>query len=105
MKTSYSGDSEAAWNIKAEKPYNGYKAHIAVDAEHEFLLAGHATTANRTDCKEMMAVVKKCGLKKGTPVFAEKGYSGEEYRKQLEKAGYFDGIMYKAAGNHPLSKP
>ena len=37
-------------------------------------------------------------------MFADKGYSGQEYSKQLEEAGYFDGIMYKAARNRPLSK-
>ena len=105
VKTSYSGDTEAAWTVKANKPYYGYKVHMAVDAEHGFILGGHATPANRADCKEMMAVVKKCGLEKGAPVFADKGYSGVEYRGQLEKAGYFDGIMYKAARNHPLSEP
>ena len=40
MKASYSGDTEAAWTIKAKKPYNGYKAHIAMDAEHGCILAG-----------------------------------------------------------------
>jgi len=104
VKTSYSGDREAAWTIKAKKPHYGYKAHIAVDAEHGFILAGHATPANRADCKEMMGVVNKCGLDKGAPVFADKGYSGEGYRSQLEDAGYFDGIMYKAARGHPLSE-
>ena len=105
METTYSGDTEAAWTIKAKKPYYGYKAHIAVDAEHGFILAGHATPANRADCKEMLAAVNKCGLDKGSPVFADKGYSGAEYRGQLEEAGYFDGIMYKAARNRPLSEP
>ena len=40
VKTSYSGDREAAWTIKAKKPYYGYKAHIAVDVEYGFILAG-----------------------------------------------------------------
>ena len=105
VKTTYSGDSEAAWTVKGNKFCYGYKAHIAVDAEHGFILAGHATPANRPDCKEMMAVVKGCGLEKGAPVFADKGYSGQQYRQQLEDAGYFDGIMYRAARNRPLSDP
>jgi IS5 family transposase len=105
VKTTYSGDSEAAWTVKGNKFCYGYKAHIAVDAEHGFILAGHATPANRPDCKEMMAVVKGCGLEKGAPVFADKGYSGQQYRQQLEDAGYFDGIMYRAARNRPLSEP
>jgi IS5 family transposase len=105
IKTSYSGDVEAAWTKKGAKYYYGYKAHIAVDAEYGFILSGHATAANRPDCKEMMAVVENCGIEKGAPVFADKGYSGKEYSRALEKKGYFDGIMYKAARNHPLSEP
>lgn len=104
-ETSYSGDSEAAWAVKGKKFCYGYKAHIAVDAEHGFILPGHATPANRADCKELMAVVKRCGLEEGAPVFADKGYSGQQYRQELEEAGYFDGIMYKAARNRPLSEP
>lgn len=70
-----------------------------------FVVAGHATPANQSDCKELMAVVRACGLEHGEPVFADKGYSGQEYSQQLEKAGYCDGIMYKAAHNRPLPRP
>jgi len=104
-ETSYSVDTEAAWKIEARKPYYGYKVHMAVDAEYGFILSCHATSANRADCKELMAVVNRCGLEDGAPVFADKGYSGAEYRDQLERAGYFDGIMYKADRNRPLSEP
>jgi IS5 family transposase len=105
VKTCYSGDVEAKWTKKGKQFYYGYKAHIAVDAQHGFVLAGHATPANQPDCKEMMKVVKNCGLEKGSPVFADKGYCGKQYSKALEKKGYFDGIMYKAARNHPLTEP
>lgn len=62
-----------------------------MDAEHGFILSGHATPANRADCKEMMAVVNGCGLERGASVFADEGYSGQEYRQQLEDAGYSTG--------------
>lgn len=104
VKTSYSGDKDAKWTKKGKRFYYGYKVHMAVDAEHGFILAGHATPANQPDCKEMMKVVKRCGLIKGSPVFADKGYYGKEYSKDLEKRGLFDGIMYKAAKNRPLSE-
>ncbi|KIX10779.1 IS5 family transposase [Dethiosulfatarculus sandiegensis] len=104
VKTSYSSDKEAKWTQKGNRFYYGYKVHIAVDAEHGFILAGHATPANRPDCKEMMAVVKKCGLEEGSPVFADKGYYGQEYSKALLDEGLFDGIMYKAFKNRPLSE-
>ncbi|MCB2190540.1 MAG: transposase, partial [Deltaproteobacteria bacterium] len=35
---------------------------------------------------------------------ADKGYSSANNRCDLEKAGYFDLIMYKAARGHPLSE-
>ena len=104
VKTSYSSDKEAKWTQKGNRFYYGYKVHIAVDAEHGFILTGHATPANRPDCKEMMAVVKKCGLEEGSPVFADKGYYGQEYSKALLDEGLFDGIMYKAFKNRPLSE-
>lgn len=52
----------------------------------------------------MMNLVKKCALEKGAPVFADKGYFGEEYSKALEEKGYFDGIMYRASKNNPLTR-
>lgn len=103
VETSYSGDSEAAWTRKGNKAYYGYKVHMAVDDEHGFILGGHATPANRADCKEMMNVVNECGLEEGSPVFADKGYASSENQQLLEEAGLVDGIMYKAAKNRPLS--
>ena len=52
VKIAYSSGTEAAWTIKAKKPYYGLKAHIAVGAEHGFILAGHATSANWAYCKD-----------------------------------------------------
>jgi IS5 family transposase len=104
VKTTYSGDSDAAWTVKGGKAHYGYKVHVAVGAEMGFVVAGHATPANRADCLELMTVVQECGLEQGEPVFADKGYNGQEFSQQLEKAGYFDGIMYKAARNRPLSE-
>ncbi|MFH1060777.1 MAG: transposase [Pseudomonadota bacterium] len=74
---SASGDSDAAWTVKGGKACYGYKVHVAVGAEMGFVVAAHATPANQPDCLELMTV---------------------------EKAGYFDGIMYKAARNRPLSE-
>lgn len=104
VKTNYSGDEQAAWTRKGNRIWYGYKVHAAVDAEHGFIMAGHATPANRSDCKEMMEVVSQCDLEEGSPVFADKGYSSQANRCELEEAGLFDGIMYKAARNRPLTK-
>lgn len=104
VKTTYSGDTEAAWTVKGNKAYYGFKIHAGVEAEHGFILSGHATPANQPDCKELMAVVEGGGLEEGAAVLADKGYFGREYSRQLEKAGYLDGIMYKASRNRPLSQ-
>lgn len=102
VKTSYSGDVEAAWTRKGKRAWYGYKVHMAVDGEHGFIMAGHATSANRADCKEMMTVVEQCDLEQGSPVMADKGYSSQENRSALATNGLYDLIMYKAARNRPL---
>lgn len=104
VETSYSDDPDARWTKKGKVYCYGYKGHIAVDGEHGFILAGHATAANRADCKEFMAVVNNAELKKDAPVLADKGYSSKDNRGGLAKAGLFDLIMYKATRGHPLSE-
>lgn len=104
VETSYSDDHDARWTRKGKLYCYGYKGHIAVDSGHGFILGGHATAANRADCKEMMAVVQASGLDKGAPVLADKGYSSADNRCDLKEAGYCDLIMYKAARGHPLSE-
>ncbi len=104
VKTSYSGDVDAAWTRKGNRAWYGYKVHMAVDGEHGFIMAGHATPANRADCKEMMAVVNQCELERGSPVAADKGYSSAANRSALKDAGLFDLIMYKAVKSRPLTK-
>ena len=104
VETSYSDDTDARWTKKGKVFCYGYKGHIAVDTGHGFILAGHATAANRADCKELMSVVEESGLDKGAPVLADKGYSSADNRCDLEEAGCFDLIMYKAARGHPLTE-
>jgi transposase, IS5 family len=104
VETTYSDDRDARWTKKGKVYCYGYKGHIAVDTEHGFILAGHATAANRPDCKELRNVVDQSKLETGAPVLADKGYSSAANRCDLGKAGYFDLIMYRAARGHPLSE-
>ena len=104
VNTTYSDDAEAAWTIKAQKPYYGYKIHVATDAQAGFIIGGHVTPANRSDTKELMEVVKESKVSKGSMVFADKGYASANNRTDLNKAGITDGIMYKAARNRELSE-
>ena len=104
VETTYSDDHDARWTRKGKVYCYGYKGHVAVDTEHGFILAGYATAANRPDCKELMRVVGQSNLEPGAPVLADKGYCSVANRCDLEKAGYFDLIMYKATRGHPLSE-
>lgn len=104
VETTYSDDHDARWTRKGKVFCYGYKGHIAVDTGHGFILGGHATAANRADCREMMNVVDESGLETGAPVLADKGYSSAANRCDLEDAGYCDLIMYKASRGHPLSE-
>jgi IS5 family transposase len=104
VTTSYSEDVEAAWTIKAKRPYYGYKIHIATDAEHGFIIGGYITPANRADTKELMKVVEESGIGKGAMVFTDKGYASTSNRVILEKADITDGIMYRAARGRKLSE-
>lgn len=103
VNTTYSGDHEARWTIKANKPYYGFKIHIATDADHGFIVGGHATPANRADTKELMEVVRESGAVEGSMVFADKGYASAYNRCDLEENGLTDGIMYKAARGKELT--
>jgi IS5 family transposase len=104
VQTSYSDDTDARWTQKGKVYCYCYKGHIAVEIGQGFILGGHATAANRADCKELMSVVEASGLDKGAPVLANKGYSSADNRCSLDAAGYFDLIMYKASRGHPLSE-
>lgn len=104
VETTYSDDHDACWTRKGKVFCYGYKGHIALDTGHGFILGGHATAANRANCREMMNVVDESGLETGAPVLADKGYSSAANRCDLEDAGYCDLIMYKASRGHPLSE-
>jgi IS5 family transposase len=104
INISYSDDTDARWTIKAGRPYYGYKVHMATDAEHGFILGGHATPANRADTWELMEVVAEAEAVEGSMVFADKGYSSVDNRRRLQEAQLTDGIMYKAARGRKLSE-
>jgi|Deesub1362A_J573_1020465.scaffolds.fasta_scaffold01773_3 IS5 family transposase len=104
VTTRYSDDVEAAWTVKGKRPYYGFKLHMATDAEHGFIIGGHVTSANRSDTKELLEVVKESGIPKGAMVFADKGYTSAENRAALETRGLTDGIMYKAGRGKKLSE-
>lgn len=95
-------DAEARWVKKKGYKY-GYKKHVLTDTDG--IVRNVITTpASRSDMKELPPLIAKAGLPKGTPVLAVKGYASKENRDCLRQHGLIDGIMHKAARNHPLTE-
>lgn len=95
-------DAEARWVKKKGYKY-GYKKHVLTDTDG-IVRSVITTPANRSDIKELPPLIAKAGLPKGTPVLADKGYASKENRDCLRQHGLIDGIMHKAARNHPLTE-
>ena len=79
---------DGTWATKGKKSNFGYKAHIKVDTEHQFIWAVETTTASVHDSQVDLAEV-------GEVRYGDKGYSGAKTK------GY-DASMKRAARGHPL---
>lgn len=100
----YSDDTDAKWTVKAKKPYYGYKVHMGTDFVYGFITGGHVTSANRSDTKEIISVIKESFPEKKALILADKGYASATNREKITKLGYNSGIMFKAHKNKPLCK-
>jgi IS5 family transposase len=103
VKVSYSHDEDAAWTQKGKKSHYGYKVHMATDRKDGFILSGHATAANRADTKELDTALERSRVPEKGRVFADKGYTSAHNREAIKKRKLKNGIMDKAARNHPLT--
>jgi len=79
---------DGTWATKGKKSNFGYKAHVKVDTEHQFIWAVETTTASVHDSKVDLAKV-------GEVRYGDKAYSGAKTK------GY-DASMKRAARGHPL---
>jgi IS5 family transposase len=79
---------DGTWATKGKKSNFGYKAHVKVDAEHQFIWAVKTTTASLHDSQVDLAEV-------GEVRYGDKAYSGAKTK------GY-DASMKRAARGHPL---
>ena len=100
----YSEDKDAKWTVKANKPYYGYKLHLATDLNHGFIVVGKVTSANRSDTKEIIPLLEKISLEKGAIILADKGYCSTKNRESIANLGYVPGIMYRSKRSKLLSK-
>ena len=102
-EVTYSDDREATWVRKGKRPHYGYKIHMGTDVKHGFILGGHVTSAHVADTSEFEDLVDELNLDEEAVVLADKGYASRKNREILKQRGFLDGIMSKAARNHPLS--
>jgi IS5 family transposase len=79
---------DGTWATKGKKSNFGYKAHVKVDTEHQFIWAVATTTASLHDSQVDLAEV-------GEVRYGDKAYSGAKTK------GY-DASMKRAARGHPL---
>lgn len=86
-KTRRSKDGE--WAKKGNKSYFGYKGHVKVDAENNFIWEVETTAANVHDSQVDLA-------NEGEVRYGDKGYHGAKTK------GY-DAAMKKASRGHPLN--
>jgi IS5 family transposase len=86
-KTRRSRDGE--WAKKGNKSFFGYKGHVKVDTENNFIWKVETTAANTHDSQVDLA-------NEGEIRYGDKGYYGTKTR------GY-DASMKKATRGHPLS--
>ena len=80
---------DGTWTKKGGKSYFGYKAHVKVDTEHNFIWNVETTTASVHDSKVDLAEV-------GEVRYGDKGYFGAETKA-------YDAAMRRATRGHPLS--
>jgi len=94
------GDPDASFTKKHGKVSYGYKDHITVDVEHEFVVAYECTPANVHDLQVVEELIE--GEKEA--VYADKAYCSEAISKKLEEMRIKNGIMEKGRRNKPLSE-
>ena len=86
-KTRRSRDGK--WAKKGNKSYFGYKGHVKVDTENNFIWKVETTAANTHDSQVDLA-------NEGEVRYGDKGYYGA-------KTNGYDASMKKATRGHPLS--
>jgi IS5 family transposase len=93
-----SSDPDARWLKKGCKSYFGYKGFAVADTEGyiQDVSVESANVPEVSKLKEMLPSIS------AETLYADKGYASEDNRKLL-KDKFKDGIMHKAARNHPLT--
>ena len=72
-------DGEARWIRKAGQLRFGYKRHTVTDP-NGMILAEETTAANASDTRHFEGPLRRAGLPRGIPIYADKGYASAENR-------------------------
>jgi transposase, IS5 family len=91
-------DADASWNAMPEKPLFGYKMHLAVDQGSGLVRQAILTPGHVSDKVPFLDLVQ--GDEQA--VYADKGYDGWWYRRELAERGIADGIMAATYRQRPL---
>ena len=95
-------DGEARWIRKAGQLRFGYKRRTVTDP-NGMILAEETTAANASDTRHFEGPLRRAGLPRGIPIYADKGYASAENRAAVRRMGYKDRIMRRAARGKGLS--
>ena len=67
------------------------------------ILAEETTAANERDTRHFEGPLRRAGLPRGIPIYADKGYASAENRAAVRRMGCKDRIMRRAARGKGLS--
>ena len=95
-------DGEARWIRKVGQLRFGYKRHTVTDP-NGMILAEETTAANESDTRHFEGPLRRAGLPRGIPIYADKGYASAENRAAVRRMGCKDRIMRRAARGKGLS--
>lgn len=81
MTVSYSKNVDASWTKKAKRYYYEYIIHVDTNITDGFVLAGHATAANKSDTGKFAPVVDAASLDQKIHVYVDKGCTSKKTGK------------------------
>lgn len=96
-------DQEARWLKKGKKSYYGYKKHTATN-DDGMILGLETTTANESDTKHFIPLLKKLKIQKGTRVKSDKGYASASNKAYLKENKLKNGIQYKGVRGKEITE-
>jgi transposase, IS5 family len=95
-------DTDARWTQKNGESYFGYKNHINIDVEYEFIRCYSITDASVHDSQALGSVIDPDNS--GEELWADSAYRSENIEAGLEALGHISQIHERAYRNHPLTE-